>query len=110
MPDSRRATPPSQCSARRWWRRSLLYFLLAHQVAFGHDTLWEDLSQGLFGLTNGISFTKYKQDALGLNLSYAGPRGYAVFFWSCIPPFCSSPGIGKVRYLCSTAKTVRAIP
>jgi hypothetical protein len=32
MLGSRRATPPSQCSARRWCPRSLLNFLLAHQV------------------------------------------------------------------------------
>jgi len=81
-----------------------------YQVAFGHDTLWEDLSQGVFGNTNGVSFTKYKRDALGFDLSYAGPRGYAVFYWLCLPPFCPSQATGKVRYLCSTAKTVRAIP
>ena len=81
-----------------------------YQVLFGHDVLWEDLSTARFGLTNGISFTKYQQDALGFNLSYAGPRGYAVFFWSCVGPLCNSPGTGKVRYMCSTLKTRRAIP
>ena len=82
------------------------------QVIFGHDTLWKDLSTfGAIGHTSGVSFTKYKTDTLGFVLSYSGPpRGYAVFWWTCVPGFCNSTLTGQVQYACATVKTQRAIP